>query len=88
MLADADSIVKEGQEANAGGRAATKAWPGVAVKLDSGGIGFFSQLGVVRRPDLTQYYVDGFTPNRDAPVLSARKIRNSSPRFSAASLAG
>ena len=70
VLEDADSIVKEGQEANAGGRAATKAWPGVAVKLDSGGIGFFSQLGVVRRPDLTQYYVDGFTPNRDALSFS------------------
>ena len=28
---------------------------------------FFSQLGVARRPDLTQYFVDGFTRNRDAP---------------------
>ena len=70
VLAEASAIAKEGEEANAAGRAATKAWPGVAVKLDSGGIGFFSQLGVVRRPDLTQYYVDGFVPNRDALSFS------------------
>ena len=70
VLAEASSIEKESEEANSAGRAATKAWPGVAVKLDSGGIGFFSQLGVVRRPDLTQYYVDGFTPNRDALSFS------------------
>ena len=70
VLAEASAIVQEGAEANAAGRAATKAWPGVAVKLDSGGIGFFSQLGVVRRPDLTQYYVDGFVPNRDALSFS------------------
>ena len=70
VLADASAIVQEGEAANAAGRAATKAWPGVAVRLDSGGMGFFSQLGVVRRPDLTQYYVDGFTPNRDALSFS------------------
>ena len=69
-LAEAAEIVRIGEEANAAGRAATKAWPGVAVRLDSGGLGFFSQLGVVRRPDLTQYYVDGFTPNRDALSFS------------------
>ena len=70
VLAQASVIEREGEEANAAGRAATRAWPGVAVKLDSGGIGFFSQLGVVRRPDLTQYYVDGFVPNRDALSFS------------------
>ena len=70
VLEEASAIVKDGEEANAAGRAATKAWPGVAVRLDSGGMGFFSQLGVVRRPDLTQYYVDGFTPNRDALSFS------------------
>ena len=70
VLVEASAVVAEGEEANAAGRAATKAWPGVAVKLDSGGIGFFSQLGVVRRPDLTQYYVDGFVPNRDALSFS------------------
>ncbi len=70
VLEEARAIVEEGEAANAAGRAATKAWPGIAVKLDSGGMGFFSQLGVVRRPDLTQYYVDGFTPNRDALSFS------------------
>ena len=70
VMEEASHIEKEGSEANAAGRAATKAWPGVAVKLDSGGYGFFSQLGVIRRPDLTQYYVDGFTPNRDALSFS------------------
>ena len=70
VLEEAAAIVKQGEEANAAGRAAAKAWPGVAVRLDSGGMGFFSQLGVVRRPDLTQYYVDGFTPNRDALSFS------------------
>ncbi len=70
VLAEASAIVKAGEEANSAGRAATKAWPGVVVRLNSGGVGFFSQLGVVRRPDLTQYYVDGFVPNRDALSFS------------------
>ena len=70
VLAEAAQVTATAVEANAAGRAATKAWPGVAVRLDSGGMGFFSQLGVVRRPDLTQYYVDGFTPNRDALSFS------------------
>ncbi len=70
VLAEAAQVTATAAEANAAGRAATKAWPGVAVRLDSGGMGFFSQLGVVRRPDLTQYYVDNFTPNRDALSFS------------------
>ena len=70
VLAEASQVTKVAEEANSAGRAATKAWPGVAVRLNSGGLGFFSQLGVVRRPDLTQYYVDGFTPNRDALSFS------------------
>ena len=70
VLEEANQVARTAEEANAAGRAATKAWPGVAVRLDSGGMGFFSQLGVVRRPDLTQYYVDGFTPNRDSLSFS------------------
>ena len=35
------------------------------MRLDTGGLGFFSQLGVVRRPDLTKYLVDGYDRNRD-----------------------
>ena len=57
------------EEANAAGRAATKVWPEVVVRLDNGGLDFFSQLGVVRRPDLTKYFVDGFNRNRDASAF-------------------
>ena len=66
ILAEASQLDKESEEANAAGRAATRAWPEVVVRLDSGGLAFFSQLGVVRRPDLTQYFIDGFPKNRDA----------------------
>ena len=66
ILAEASQLDKEAEEANAAGRAATRAWPEVVVRLDSGGLAFFSQLGVVRRPDLTQYFIDGFPKNRDA----------------------
>ncbi len=58
------------EEANAAGLAASKVWPEVVVRLDNGGLDFFSQLGVVRRPDLTKYFVDGFDRNRDADAFS------------------
>ena len=70
VLAEASRISEEAAAANAAGRAATRAWPGVVVRLDSGGLAFFSQLGVVRRPDLTQYFIDGFVKNRDALAFS------------------
>ena len=44
--------------------------PNVAFRLDSGGLAFFSQLGVARRPDLTHYFIDGFLCNRDALAFS------------------
>jgi hypothetical protein len=66
VLTEAKQLSQEAEEANASGRAANRAWPGAVLNLDSGGLAFFSQLGVVRRPDLTQYYVDGFDRNRDA----------------------
>jgi hypothetical protein len=66
ILTEAAQLDKEAEEANAAGRAATRAWPEVVFRLDSGGLAFFSQLGVVRRPDLTQYFIDGFPKNRDA----------------------
>ena len=72
ILKELEQIVKDGQEANAQGQAAEKAGPDVAFRLDSGGLGFFSQLGVVRRPDLTQYFVDGFDRNRDAIAFSEK----------------
>ena len=70
LLVEAKRVGREAEAANAAGNAAPRAWPGVAVRLDTGGYGFFSQLGVVRRPDLTQYFVDGFTRNRDALAFS------------------
>ena len=63
---EAEGIRREHEEANAAGRAATRVWPDVAFRLDTGGLAFFSQLGVARRPDLTQYFIDGFPRNRDA----------------------
>ncbi|MCH2501533.1 MAG: phosphoenolpyruvate carboxykinase (ATP) [Dehalococcoidia bacterium] len=69
-LDEASIIDKEAAEANAAGKAAGRAWPGVAIRLDTGGYGFFSQLGVVRRPDLTQYFIDGFAKNRDGVVFT------------------
>ena len=66
LLKDAAQITKEGREANAAGKAAARVWPEVVVRLDNGGLAFFSQLGVARRPDLTQYFIDGFTRNRDS----------------------
>ena len=70
ILEESRRMAQEAEEANAAGRAATKAWPGAVVRLDNGGLGFFSQLGVVRRPDLTQYFIDGFDRNRDALAFS------------------
>ncbi|MCH8987321.1 MAG: phosphoenolpyruvate carboxykinase (ATP) [Chloroflexi bacterium] len=70
FLGEARLIDKKAAEANAAGRAASRAWPGVVVRLDTGGYAFFSQLGVVRRPDLTQYFIDGFAKNRDGVVFS------------------
>ena len=66
LLAEAQALEAEAAEANAAGRAASKVWPETVFRLDNGGLAFFSQLGVVRRPDLTQYFVEGFTRNRDA----------------------
>ncbi len=63
-------IRAEGAEANSAGRAAYRAGPRVVVRLDNGGLAYYSQLGVVRRPDLTQYFIDGFPRNRDALAFS------------------
>lgn len=65
IVAEARQIGLEAEQANAEGRAAARAGPDVAVRLSGGGLAFFSQLGVARRPDLTQYFIDGFDKNRD-----------------------
>ena len=70
IFEEARQIEEESAQAAASGRAATRAWPGVAVRLDNRGLAFFSQLGVARRPDLTQYFIDGFPKNRDALAFS------------------
>ena len=70
LLREAEHINAQAAEDNEAGRAAQRAWPEVVVRLDSGGLAFFSQLGVVRRPDLTQYFIDGFDANRDALAFS------------------
>ena len=66
ILEEARQVVEEGAELNAQRRAAKRTWPEVVFRLDNGGLAFFSQLGVVRRPDLTQYFIEGFPKNRDA----------------------
>ena len=67
---EARRLAKDAEEANAAGKAADRAGPGTVVRLDNGGLAFFSQLGVARRPDLTQYFIDGFQKNRDALAFS------------------
>ena len=75
LLAQATELAAEAAEANAAGRASSKVWPETVFRLDNGGLAFFSQLGVVRRPDLTQYFVEGFTRNRDALAFSEENQR-------------
>ena len=75
LLAEAQALETEAAEANAAGRASSKVWPETVFRLDNGGLAFFSQLGVVRRPDLTQYFVEGFTRNRDALAFSEENQR-------------
>ena len=66
LMKEVAEVVQEGEAANAQGKAAAKVWPETVLRLDNGGLAFFSQLGVARRPDLTQYFIDGFSRNRDA----------------------
>jgi hypothetical protein len=63
-------VREEAEHANESGRAATKVGPPIAIRLDTGGLAFYSQLGVARRPDLTQYFVEGYLANRDALSFS------------------
>ncbi len=81
LLAEAQELEAEAREANAVGRASSRVWPETVFRLDNGGLAFFSQLGVVRRPDLTQYFVEGFTRNRDALAFSETNQRLFTPVF-------
>ena len=70
ILAEAGLLNEEAAESNAAGRAATRVWPDVVFRLDNGGLAFFSQLGVARRPDLTKYFIDDFSKNREDVAFS------------------
>ena len=70
LLEEAERTEREARQANAAGKASARTWPEAVVRLDNGGLAFYSQLGVARRPDLTQYFVDGFMANRDALAFS------------------
>ncbi len=70
ILEESSRVLGEGQEANAQGKAAHRAGPETVTRLDTGGLAFYSQLGVARRPDLTQYFIDGFRKNRDGVAFS------------------
>ncbi len=65
-----EQLRREAQRANADGKAVRRAGPDAVFPTDTGGLAFFSQLGVARRPDLTQYFIDGFPRNRDAVAFS------------------
>jgi hypothetical protein len=69
-LQEHEAITKDALEANSQGKAAYRSGPEVAAQLNSGGLAFYSQLGVARRPDLTQYLIDGVLKNRDGIAFS------------------
>ena len=66
ILEEAKYIIEESSKANLEGKAGKRAWADAVIRLDNGGIAAYSQLGVARRPDLTQYLIEGFTRNRDS----------------------
>ncbi len=61
-----EEICRDAERANSEGKAARRAGPEAVFPTDVGGLAYFSQLGVARRPDLTRYFIDGFLKNRDA----------------------
>ncbi|MDA1348678.1 MAG: hypothetical protein O3A47_07405, partial [Chloroflexi bacterium] len=69
VLTEAKQLEGSAAEANAEGRAAERVWPHVGIRLNNGGLASFSQLGVVRRPDITKHFIDGFQKNRHSPVV-------------------
>ena len=44
VIKDAEQLEKESIELNNEGKAGKKVWPDVAVRLETGGLGFFSQM--------------------------------------------
>ncbi len=70
LLAEANEININYEKSKSTNTAAKRAGPDIVAQLETGGLGFFSQLGVARRPDLTQYFIDGFIKNRDSIAFS------------------
>ena len=70
LLNEANEINTSYEKSKSTNKAAKRAGPDIVAQLETGGLAFFSQLGVARRPDLTQYFIDGFTKNRDAIAFS------------------
>ena len=70
VIEEGERIHQEAEESNAQGKAAYRAGSESVPRLDTGGLAFYSQLGVARRPDLTQYFIDGFPKNRDGIAFS------------------
>jgi hypothetical protein len=70
ILKEHEEIGRDADRLNAEGKAARRAGADAVSRTDVGGLAFFSQLGVARRPDLTQYFIDGFLANRDGVAFS------------------
>jgi len=70
ILNESNEINTSYEKLKATNKVAKRAGPNIVAQLENGGLAFFSQLGVARRPDLTQYFIDGFTKNRDAIAFS------------------
>jgi len=70
ILKESEQVVVESEKLNVEGKAGIRVWPDTVVRLETGGLGFFSQLGVARRPDLTHYFIEGFSSNRDSLAFS------------------
>ena len=70
LHAEFEEVRRKAERFNSQGKAAPRSGPDAVVPTDKGGLAFFSQLGVARRPDLTQYFIDGFLRNRDALAFS------------------
>ena len=66
VLKEIEVLKKEAVEANSQGKVSKRAGPDVVFRLDNRGMACYSQLGVVRRPDLTPYFIEGFDGNRDS----------------------
>jgi hypothetical protein len=75
ILDEFAQVRQDGEQANASGKAARRAGAESVIATDAGGLAFYSQLGVARRPDLTQYFIDGFSQNRDALAFSTESQR-------------